>query len=71
MPTCTATTTRNLWTVTVGPWAVGSLKRTAAGFEFTAAPAMDEFNAGPFADAKAAQAAITEWYAGQEALACD
>lgn len=71
MPTCTATATRNVWTVNVGPWAVGTLKRTAAGYEFTGVRYMDRFTEGPFADAKAAQAAIAEWYEGQEPLACD
>ena len=58
MPTCTATSTRNTWTVKVGPWAVGTLKRTAAGYEFTEARSMDVFTGGTFANAKDAQAAI-------------
>lgn len=71
MPTCTATDIRNTWNVTVGPWVIGQLKRTAAGYEFTEARAMDVFTQGPFTDAKAAQAAIARWYEGQQPLACD
>lgn len=66
MPTCTATTTRNLFDVKVGNWIIGQLTRTAAGFEFTGARAMDVFTEGTFTNAKDAQAAIARWYAAQQ-----
>jgi hypothetical protein len=71
MPTCTSTGKPNTWNVKVGPWIVGQLNRTPAGFTFTEARAMDVFGNTIYSTAEEIRTAIASWYVGQEELACD